>query len=57
VLAQDERERLEQDLDHCRKALEEGGLDEVLDAVVRLEASAQRIGEIIYAQADPEGGG
>ena len=57
VLAPDERERLEQDLDLCRKALEEGGLDEVLDAVVRLEASAQRIGEIIYAQADPEGGG
>jgi len=57
VLAPDERERLEQDLDLCRKALEEGGLGEVLDAVVRLEASAQRIGEIIYAQADPEGGG
>jgi molecular chaperone DnaK len=57
VLAPDERERLEQDLDQCRRALEEGGLDEVLDAVVRLEASAQRIGEIIYAQADPEGGG
>ena len=29
-----------------------GHLDEVLDAVVRLEASAQRIGEIIYAQVD-----
>ncbi len=55
VLAPEERERLEQDLDHCRRALEVGGLDEVLDAVVRLEASAQRIGEIIYAQADPEG--
>jgi molecular chaperone DnaK len=55
VLAAEERERLEQDLDHCRRALELGGLDEVLDAVVRLEASAQRIGEIIYAQADPEG--
>jgi hypothetical protein len=29
----------------------------VLDAVIRLEASAQRIGEIIYASADPEGTG
>jgi molecular chaperone DnaK len=57
VLAPPERERLEDDLDQCRRALELGGLDEVLDAVVRLEASAQRIGEIIYAQADPEGGG
>ncbi|HEU5056917.1 MAG TPA: molecular chaperone DnaK [Kofleriaceae bacterium] len=57
VLAPQERERLEEDLDQCRRALELGGLDEVLDAVVRLEASAQRIGEIIYAQADPEGGG
>ena len=57
VLAQEDRDRLEQDLDHCRRALELGGLDEVLDAVVRLEASAQRIGEIIYATADPEGSG
>ena len=55
VLAPEERDRLEQDLDQCRRALELGGLDEVLDSVVRLETSAQRIGEIIYAQADPEG--
>jgi molecular chaperone DnaK len=57
VLGLEDRDRLEQDLDHCRRALELGGLDEVLDAVVRLEASAQRIGEIIYASADPEGSG
>jgi molecular chaperone DnaK len=56
VLSADEREQLERDLDECRRSLEDGGLDEVLDAVVKLEASAQRIGEIIYAQADPEGG-
>src|SRR5690606_22662216 len=55
VLGPDDRALLEQDIDECRRVLEAGTLDEVLDAVVRLEASAQRIGEIIYAQA--EGGG
>jgi molecular chaperone DnaK len=55
VLGPEDRERLEKDLDECRRVLEAGTLDEVLEAVVRLEASAQRIGEIIYAQAD--GGG
>jgi molecular chaperone DnaK len=55
VLGPEEREQMEQDLDACRQVLEAGSLDEILDALVRLEASAQRIGEIIYAQVD--GGG
>jgi molecular chaperone DnaK len=52
VLPQEDRDQLEADLDECRRVLELGSLDEVLDAGVRLEASAQRIGEIIYAQVD-----
>ena len=55
VLSPAEREALEQDLAECRRAVEAGELSEVLEALVRLETSAQRIGEIIYAQADPEG--
>jgi molecular chaperone DnaK len=57
VLPEDDRNRLEQDLDECRQVLELGTLDQVLDAVVKLEASAQRIGEIIYSQIGdgPEG--
>jgi molecular chaperone DnaK len=52
VLPPEDRDQLERDLDDCRRALELGDLDQVLDAVVKLEASAQRIGEIIYAQVD-----
>jgi molecular chaperone DnaK len=52
VLPPEDRDQLERDLDECRRALEAGDLDQVLDAVVKLEASAQRIGEIIYAQVD-----
>ncbi|HUS62962.1 MAG TPA: molecular chaperone DnaK [Kofleriaceae bacterium] len=55
VLGDEDRGRLEGDIEQCRRVLESGTLDEVLEAVVRLEASAQRIGEVIYAQAD--GGG
>jgi molecular chaperone DnaK len=52
VLGPDDRSRLEADLEACRQVLESGTLDQVRGAVVRLEGSAQRIGEIIYAQAD-----
>jgi molecular chaperone DnaK len=55
VLSPAEREALEQDLAECRRVVESGGLAEVEEALVRLETSAQRIGEIIYASA--AGGG
>ena len=38
----------------CRQAIEGGTADEVEDAVARLEASAQQIGEAIYAAASGE---
>lgn len=56
VLSETEREMLESDLAECRQMVEEGTLEEVLAAVERLEMSAQRIGEIIYAQADIDEG-
>jgi molecular chaperone DnaK len=51
VLSDDERAVLTADLDECKRAIEEGQLSEVEDAVARLEASAQQIGEAIYAAA------
>jgi len=47
-----ERDILAADLAECRRATEEGTLDEVEDAIRRLEESAQRIGETIYAAAE-----
>jgi molecular chaperone DnaK len=58
VLAPDERARLEQDLQACRDAVDRGTVDAVREAIGRLELSAQRIGELIYAQQlAAEGGG
>src|SRR4029077_6346720 len=48
-----ERELLTLELAECRAALADEDLAVVLDAVARLEVSAQRIGEAIYASADP----
>jgi molecular chaperone DnaK len=55
VLSDAERQMLETDLAECRQMVEEGTLEEVLSAKERLEMSAQRIGEIIYAQSGGEG--
>jgi molecular chaperone DnaK len=59
MLSPEERGALEADLAACRAAVDGGGLGDVEESLVRLEASAQRIGEIIYAQAagGGEGGG
>jgi molecular chaperone DnaK len=51
VLGVAERTNLEQDLAECRRVVEEGTLEQVNDALERLEQSAQRIGEIIYERA------
>lgn len=55
VLSESEQTMLASDLAECRQMVEEGSLTEVLEAKERLEMSAQRIGEIIYAQAAGEG--
>jgi molecular chaperone DnaK len=55
ILAEDERLLLEQELIDCRAALEGEDVVLVQDAVARLEVSAQRIGEAIYAAADTSG--
>jgi len=51
VLGVAERTDLEQDLDECRRAVQEGSLEEVEEAAERLEVSSQRIGEIIYERS------
>jgi molecular chaperone DnaK len=52
LLPDDEREFLVTELAECRAALEGDDLALVQDAVARLEVSAQRIGEAIYAAAE-----
>ncbi|RMH41057.1 MAG: molecular chaperone DnaK [Deltaproteobacteria bacterium] len=54
VLGDEERAALEADIADCKRIIEEGGIDEVREAMQRLELSAQRIGEILYESA---GGG
>jgi molecular chaperone DnaK len=53
LLPEDERELLVVELTQCRAALDGDDLAAVQEAVARLEVSAQRIGEAIYAAADP----
>ena len=54
MLGPEDYEALQSDLITCRQAIEGGSADEVEDAVARLEASAQQIGEAIYAAASGE---
>ena len=56
LLPEDEREFLTAELAECRAAMEGDDLALVQEAVERLEVSAQRIGEAIYAAADPSSG-
>jgi len=53
LLPDAERELLVVELAECRAALAGEDLLLVQDSVARLEVSAQRIGEAIYAAADP----
>jgi molecular chaperone DnaK len=53
LLPDAEREFLVVELAECRAALDGDDLLMVQDAVARLEVSAQRIGEAIYAAAEP----
>ncbi|MBA3542609.1 MAG: molecular chaperone DnaK, partial [Deltaproteobacteria bacterium] len=55
MLPDDERDFLATELSECRAALELDDLGLVQDAVARLEVSAQRIGEAIYATANDPG--
>jgi molecular chaperone DnaK len=55
ILTEDDRIMLEQELAECRAAIESDDLALVQDAVARLEVSAQRIGEAVYAAADTGG--
>jgi len=52
LLPEDERDFLVQELAECRAGIEGDDLAYVQETVERLEVSAQRIGEAIYAAAD-----
>ena len=54
VLGPAERDNLEQDLQDARNAIDVGTIDQVKEVLLRLEESAQRIGEIIYAQVNED---
>jgi molecular chaperone DnaK len=51
ILADPDREALERDLADCKQLVETGTADQLREVLLRLESSAQRIGELIYAQA------
>ena len=55
LLPAEEREFLQVELAECRAAFEGDDLVMVQDAVARLEVSAQRIGEAVYAAAETGG--
>jgi molecular chaperone DnaK len=57
LLPDTEREFLVVEIAQCRAAIAGEDLGAVQDAVARLEVSAQRIGEAIYAAAEPAPGG
>jgi molecular chaperone DnaK len=57
LLPEDEREFMIAELAECRAQMETEDLAMVQEAVERLEVSAQRIGEAIYAAADQGQGG
>jgi molecular chaperone DnaK len=51
VLPDADRAQLERDLAECKQVVESGSVAQVREALLRLEVSAQKIGELIYAQA------
>ncbi len=53
LLPDDEREFLTTEIAECKAAMEADDLGYVQDAVARLEVAGQRIGEAIYAAAEP----
>ena len=52
MLSDDDRAAVAADVDDARRALDTGDLLAVEEAIARLEASAQRIGEMLYAAVD-----
>ena len=57
MLPEDERAAITSDVADCRDSVDHGDLTEVEAAIARLETSAQRIGEVLYAAAGESGEG
>jgi molecular chaperone DnaK len=56
VLTQGDREELERDLADCKRLVEDGTADQIQGVLLKLEASAQKIGELLYASAGSQTG-
>jgi len=54
LLPDTERSVFENDVFECKRAIEHGDLDTVEAAILRLEGTAQKLGELIYAQSSGE---
>ena len=54
MLPEDERAAIASDVADCRTSVDTGGLADVEAAIARLETSAQRIGEVLYAAAESD---
>jgi molecular chaperone DnaK len=52
MLPEDERAAITSDVADCRTSVDTGDLADVEAAIARLETSAQRIGEVLYAAAE-----
>jgi molecular chaperone DnaK len=57
VLSEEDRLVLENDLTDCKRLVEHGSAVQLREVLLRLETSAQKIGELIYAQFKTEGEG
>ena len=55
MLPEDERAAITSDVADCRTSVDTGDLADVEAAIARLETSAQRIGEVLYAAAGGDG--
>ncbi len=56
MLPADERAAITSDVADCRNSVDTGDLTDVENAIARLETSAQRIGEVLYAAAGGDAG-
>jgi molecular chaperone DnaK len=59
LLGPEDRAALERDIAECKQMIETGTVEQIREITYRLEASAQKIGELVYAQmsAAAEGDG
>ncbi len=57
VLDEEQRAALEQDLAECKRIAEDGTVEQIEEVLSKLETSAQRIAEVMYAQLGGDASG